>query len=238
VVPPVHFDLSSLFSGRIAPADALRYSDKAPTRIIVVRKDGTGAPVVLEQPACVVFHHGNLVENGAVLQFDSMMSPDDSILRFIAEWTAEHPAKPRPTQLTRISLDLQAGRVISRQVLGEGDEFPRFDARLAGRPARHLFTLRNGDGFALRWLHRHDFTSGRTQRVDAGPGHAFGEAVFVPRTGARAEEEGWLLCQGFSAERNETYLDVRDAATLERASRIWIGQHFPIGLHGNFYPES
>jgi len=62
--------------------------------------------------------------------------------------------------------------------------------------------------------------------------------VFVPRPGKTAEGEGWLLHQGYSADRNETYLDIRDASTLDLAARVWTGQHFPIGLHGNFYLET
>jgi len=101
--------------------------------------------------------------------------------------------------------------------------------------ARFLYTLANGEPFTMQALLRHDFTAGTTQRVDAGKGHALEEVVFVPRPGASAEEDGWLLHQGYSAVRNETYLDIRDAVTLERAARVWTGQHFPLGLHGNFY---
>jgi all-trans-8'-apo-beta-carotenal 15,15'-oxygenase len=86
-------------------------------------------------------------------------------------------------------------------------------------------------------LIRHDFASGKADRMDAEPGHALEEAVFVPKPGTMAEGEGWLMHQGYSAVRNETYLDIRDAATLESAARIWTGQHFPLGLHGNFYFE-
>jgi hypothetical protein len=34
--------------------------------------------------------------------------------------------------------------------------------------------------------------------------------------------------------RDETCLDIRDAATLEQATRVWTGQHFPVGFHRNF----
>lgn len=235
VVPPVHFDIQALFSRHVSAAEALRYTDNSPTRVIVIRKDGTGSPTVFDLPPCVVFHHGNLVETDNELAFTSLMSPDDSVLRFIAAWTTDRPEKPRPTELTRIALNMRNGSVASRTVLSHGDEFPRFDTRLIGQPARYLYTTQNGEGYALQSIHRHDLQSGASLHVAAGAGYAFEETIFVPRDGATGEDQGWLLHQGYSAERDETLLDVRDAATLERAARIWTGQHFPLGLHGNFY---
>lgn len=238
VVPPVHYDLQELWSGRATPAGSLRYMAVEPTRLIVVRKDGAGSPITIEQPACMVFHHGNLAEEGDSLTFDTLMSPDDSILRYISEWSAERPTRPRPTQLTRISLDITQRVATGREVLGEGLEYPRFDSRMSGKAARYLYTLADEEDFAMRALVRHDFATGTAHRVDAGQGHALEEAVFVSQPSKTADGEGWLLHQGYSADRNETYLDIRDASTLDLAARVWTGQHFPIGLHGNFYLET
>jgi carotenoid cleavage dioxygenase-like enzyme len=234
----VHYDLQELWSGRATPAGSLRYMAVEPTRLIVVRKDGAGSPITIEQPACMVFHHGNLAEDGDSLTFDTLMSPDDSILRYISEWSAERPTRPRPTQLTRISLDITQRVATGREVLGEGLEYPRFDSRMSGKAARYLYTLADEEDFAMRALVRHDFATGTAHRVDAGQGHALEEAVFVSQPSKTADGEGWLLHQGYSADRNETYLDIRDASTLDLAARVWTGQHFPIGLHGNFYLET
>jgi all-trans-8'-apo-beta-carotenal 15,15'-oxygenase len=89
----------------------------------------------------------------------------------------------------------------------------------------------------MRALFRHDLPAGRSDQVNAEAGHAMEEAVFVPRPGSVAEADGWLLHQGYSAPRNETFLDIRDAASLERAARVWTDRHFPLGLHGNFYSD-
>jgi all-trans-8'-apo-beta-carotenal 15,15'-oxygenase len=235
VVPPVHYDLASLMTGQVTPAEALRYAASEPTRLIVLRKDGTGAPITLEQPAGMVFHHGNLAEAGDLLTMDSLLSPDDSTLRFLAGWANNSEMKFQPTQLTRLSLDLKHRQVTGRSVLSESQEFPRFDTRMSGKAARHLYTLESREDFYSQTLVRHDFAARSTQRAEAGDGHAFEEAVFVAKHGASGEDAGWLLHQGYSAVRDETYLDIRDAATLDRAARVWTGQHFPIGFHGNFY---
>ncbi len=238
VVPPVHYDLPTLLSGRVASAEALRYDADQPMRLVILRKDGTGAPITIEQPASMVFHHGNLVENGDSLTVDSVLTPDDSILRFIAAWSTDNPPLPKPSELTRLTLDLGQRRVISRSVFGESQEFPRFDTRMSGKSARYLYTLETGEHFSLQSLIRHDLAANTSKRVEAGQGHVFEEAVFVPKPGNSGEDEGWILHQGYSAIRNETFLDIRDAATLDRLGRIWTGQHFPVGFHGNFYHDA
>lgn len=237
MIPPVDYDLPLLLSGRAAPADALRYAADKPMRVILLRKDGSGTPVTFELPAAMVFHHGNLAveENTAIL--DSVFTPDDSILRSIAHWSDANPPQAKPAQLTRLTLDLGQGRVTDRTVLSEGEEFPRFDARQSGLAARYLYTMEAGAPFSLGALVRHDLSRNLRTRAVAEDGHAFEETVFTPKRGGAGEEEGWLLHQGYSAPRNETFLDIRDAATLERAARIWTGQHFPIGFHGNFYGD-
>jgi all-trans-8'-apo-beta-carotenal 15,15'-oxygenase len=237
VVPPVHYDLPTMLAGRIPSAEALRYAATEPTRLIILRKDGTGTPVIIEQPACMVFHHGNLTETGDTMTIDSILTPDDSILRYIAAWSG-NPPPPKPTELTRLTIDLGQRQVTGRSVFAEGQEFPRFDTRMSGKASRYLYTLEMGERFSLQSLIRHDLSANTSHRVEAGKGHAFEEAVFVPRQGASQEDEGWILHQGYSAVRNETFLDIRDAATLERAARVWTGQHFPVGFHGNFYSDA
>ena len=238
VVPPVHYDLPALLAGRVPPAEALRYDANAPMRLIILRKDGAGSPITIEQPAAMVFHHGNLVEKDDTLTIDSVMTPDDSILRYIAAWSTDNPPPPKPAELTRLTIDLNRRQVIGRSVFGEGQEFPRFDTRMSGRPARYLYTLETGERFSLQSLIRHDLAANTSRRVEAGKGHVFEEAVFAPKAGKSGEDEGWILHQGYSAVRNETFLDIRDAATLERAARVWTGQHFPVGFHGNFYADA
>ena len=43
------------------------------------------------------------------------------------------------------------------------------------------------------------------------------------------------MSQGYDAILNETFLEVRDTETMELEARAWIGEHLPLGFHGNFY---
>jgi hypothetical protein len=54
-------------------------------------------------------------------------------------------------------------------VLGEGLEYPRFDSRMSGKAARHLYKLSRMNRISpCRALVRHNFAAAKTHRVDAG----------------------------------------------------------------------
>lgn len=239
VIPPVSFDLPTMFSGKATPADALRYAENQPTRILIARQDGTGKPVQIELPAAMVFHHGNAFEQNGKLIFDSLLTPDDSVLRTIHSISKDKIPASSPNRITRLTVDLASGKLESRTEFGANHEFPRFDPRQTGKNARFLYTAGAGDAGFLESgaIMRHDLRTGATKTVPAGKNRIFGEPVFVPKTGTTREDRGWILAQGYDAAKNETFMEIRDAGTMDFAARVWTNNYIPLGFHGNFYAD-
>jgi carotenoid cleavage dioxygenase-like enzyme len=137
--------------------------------------------------------------------------------------------------LKQVTVDVANKQVLSRVDLIEAVEFPRYDLRLTGQKARFAYATEKvyGEDAAIV---RVDLQTKKLNRGFAGKRRTLGEPVFVPKTSTINEERGWILSQGYDSDKNETFLEIRDAQTLEFQSRIWAnGQHFPIGFHGNFY---
>jgi carotenoid cleavage dioxygenase-like enzyme len=236
VIPPVYFDFMGMLRGeRAAPFDLIKYSDNEPTRLLIARKDGAGKPVIVEQPAGMVFHNGNAFERDGKLVIDSILSPDDSVMKAVASWGSDREVRVSPNRLTRLVIDPASGGVVSRSEMESEVEFPRFDERRAGADARYLYTVKKMEGADT--LAQHDLRSGKCRRAPRERARTYGETVFAPHPGQNSEERGWLLTQGYDGERDETFLEVRDAGTMEVETRIWTGQHFPLGFHGNFYAD-
>ncbi len=237
VIPPVKYDLPTLQSGKATTADALRYASTQPTRILILRKDGTGAPVEIEQPAAMVFHHGNAFERNGKLIFDSILTPDDSVLRTLHSLANDKITAATPNNLTRFTVDLASGKLDSRAEFGSNHEYPRFDARLAGKDAKFLYTAGAESHSFLESsaIMRHNLQTGAVKKAAAEKHRIFGEPVFVPQAGKNSEENGWILAQGYDARRHESFLEIRDAATMDFAARVWTGNYIPLGFHGNFY---
>jgi carotenoid cleavage dioxygenase-like enzyme len=79
-----------------------------PARLIVIRKDETGDPLIFDQPPGMVYHHGNLTESDTSLRFHSLMSPDGSGLAlFDSSSKAQWPEFQR-NHLVEFTLDLGA----------------------------------------------------------------------------------------------------------------------------------
>jgi len=235
-IPPVIFDFSVLMTGRASVADAIRFMEQEPTRLLILRRDGTGAPIEIDRPPSMIFHHGNAYERDGQIHMVSLKSPDGSILRELHAFAADRVPESSPTDAVAVTIDPAKGTVRER-VIGTDEEFPRFDERLLGKPARVLYTTKEGtveEPFLHGALVRRDLVAGTATKVEAGRSRALEEAVFVPK--GPGETEGWLLQRGFDGRRNETFLDIRDAATLERAARVWTGTHLPLGFHGNYMP--
>jgi all-trans-8'-apo-beta-carotenal 15,15'-oxygenase len=248
-IPPVKMDLPTLLSGTATVAEAMRYFESEPLRLVILRRDGTGAPVSVELPPNMVFHNGNAFERDGAIVLDTLLYPDGSVLTAFNDWQSDDFTGATQPELTRLLIDPVRGEVLSRTPLAGDSEFPRFDIRRTGEDARYLYTVQGDEaespGVAPYGSHvvRHDLHTGAADRIAAGPGRALGEAVFVPRPApegaapAAAENDGWLLFQGYDAARDENYLEIRDAASLEFEARVWTGIHYPLGFHGNFTTE-
>ncbi len=238
VIPPVWVDIRKATGGKVAPFQALNFADNLPTKIIILRKDGTGLPITVNQPANMVFHNGNAFEKDGKLMFDSILSPDGSVLQNVASFTAEKPVQTTANHLTRIEIDLVKGELVSRTQLEEEVEFPRFDERQLGKEARFLYTAgftgdnKNG---AFNGIVKHDLQRRDCKKVETGKSRTYAEPVFVPHPGNNNEEHGWILTLGYDGTRDQTFLEIRDAGTMDFQARVWTGTHLPLGFHGNFY---
>ncbi|OGI68325.1 MAG: hypothetical protein A2W18_09870 [Candidatus Muproteobacteria bacterium RBG_16_60_9] len=237
VIPPLRLDIAQMVMGQASVADALVYAEREPMRFVILRKDGTATPVTIDAPAAFVFHHGNAFEQNGRIVMDSILYPDASTLKVLHAFDREQHLPVPPNVLTRLTLDPITRAIVSRTELSTREELPRFDPRRVGVDARYLYAVsRSVDvPFVGTGVVRHDLHRAKTIDVAAGSERVYGEPVFVPHPGQTAEDRGWVLVQGYDARRDETFLEIRDAGTLGFEARVWTGQHFPLGFHGNFH---
>jgi len=240
LIPPITYDVMKMMSGQGTPADCLSYGENLPLRILVLSKDGKSKPVVTEEPANVVFHHGNAFEEKGKLMVDTFLSPDGTLLDQLHSWADDKLPVEKPSLAQRLTIDLKQGKVVGRDTFGEQLEFPRFDERRSGSDIRYLYTAGRtpkDDGLAFQALVRNDRRTGQQSVLATEKHQTVAEPVFVPRGKDGPETDGWLLQLGFDGRRDETFLDVVDAKAFERQARIWTGTHLPLGFHGNFVKD-
>jgi carotenoid cleavage dioxygenase len=199
------------------------------------REGGNDDVIWCEVEPCYVFHPCNAfeTEDGKVIldvcAHDSMFAqskigPDSARVPF-ERWTIDPVA--RSTARTVIDPDSQ--------------EFPRPNEALIGKPYRYAYTMALPDGFDAASpnqskLFKHDLEAGTRFVHDFGSGHIPGEFVFVPKAGAKAEDDGWLLGYVVNVANDTTDLVILDAANFEGAAvaAVHIPHRVPPGFHGNW----
>lgn len=230
---PVTFSLDAAMSGASFP---YRWDPAYGARVGLLPREGGAEEIVwCELPdSCYVFHPVNAYDDGervvmdvarhATMFAEDVLGPSDAVPQ-LYRWTID-PARRR----------------VSEQLLDErGQEFPRHDERLVARRHRYAYCVAADllrDGFT--GLIKHDLDSGTSEGVDYGAGRMTMEAVFVPRTDAAAEDDGWLMSYVYDATTDRSDVVVLHAQDLAAGpvATVHLPQRVPFGFHGNWVPDA
>ncbi len=205
-----------------------------PPRVGLLPRDGAAADVIwCEVDPCFVFHPMNAYEDeqGKVVldlcRYERMFERD-----------VQGPFGDSFATLDRWTIDPATGRVSEERIDARGQEFPRCHPALNGKPYRYGYAVAvEQDGFPR--IYKHDLDTGQCDCHELGAGRHAGEPYFVPRDGAAAEDDGYLLCYVFDQGRDRSELVILDARDLARPplARVMLPGRVPYGFHGAWIPD-
>ena len=223
---------------------ALQWDGGRPTLILLVPRDGVGAPRWIETDPFFQFHFANGFEQDGALIIDLTRYPDylhigQSLRTFWhSDWSADGMAA-----LMRLRIDLDNGHVTVRSFnTGNANEFPRINPRRTSRPYRYAYIANNSPAQEVglqRRVTRVDMDSGATVSHDFGAGQYVGEPIFIPLDTERDEDDGVVVTLVFDADAKRTDvvgLDARDLAARPLFTAR-LRNHVPYSLHGYFTPR-
>ena len=215
------------------------WDPRYPARIGVMPREGVNADVRwFDIDPCYVFHtlgaFDELASNGTATAVVL-----DAVRHRRMFVTDPHGPDEGPPQLHRWRLDLVTGAVTETVLDEHGQEFPRADDRVLGRPHRYGYSLALTDGsgaIAGDAVLRHDLATATTTRRHLGPGAQAGEFVFVARHDTAAEDDGVLMGYVYDPHENRSRLTILDAASLDTVGEVHLPTRIPHGFHGNWLP--
>jgi carotenoid cleavage dioxygenase len=234
----VVFDLPVTFSMEAAGAGAslpYRWNPDHPPRVGLAPLDGPASEVQwFEAPSCFVFHTLNAYEEadtGRVV-VDVVRHPR----MFATLLTGPYEGLP---WLERWTLDPARGSLAVDVLNDRGQEFPRIDERLTGRPHRYGYGAAFGEGVAHGPALKHDLVEGTTEAHEFGPGRVSLEPVFVPRPGGGAEDDGWVMAYVYDATTDRSDVVVLDAQDFAGppVATVHLPVRVPFGFHGSWLPD-
>ena len=203
-------------------------------RVGLLPREGTADDVTWhEVDPCYVFH--------------SMNGYEDSDGRVVLD-VVRHPAmfasdmqgpNEGAATLDRWLIDPTGGPVKEDRLDESGQEFPRLDERLTGKPYRYGYTTGLGGDVSLGGIKKHDLLKGTSLLHGEGDQRAFMEPVFVPRSESAGEDEGWVMAYVYDEQTNKSDVVIVESQDFEAppVATIHLPQRVPFGFHGNWVPD-
>jgi all-trans-8'-apo-beta-carotenal 15,15'-oxygenase len=216
---------------------ALHWEGGKPTLILLVPRDGRGAPRFIETDAFFQFHFANGYEEDGAVILDLARYPDYAVIGQALRdyWRSEWPSNGMAA-LTRLRVELASGKVESRRfAAGSANEFPTTNPRCVGQRYRYAYVACSDRAQGLQQqIARVDVENGAVTTHDFGANGYAGEPLFVP-TGS-AEDDGVVVVSAFDAAEQRSAivgLDARDLAAKPLFTAR-LKHHVPYPLHGFF----
>jgi carotenoid cleavage dioxygenase len=187
-----------------------------------------------------VFHFMNGFDQSGVITVDACQfdhaplfpSPDGTML------PDTDPSLHRWT----IDLNSDSPRVASRRVSSDYSEFPVHDPRRGMRDYRYGYYVSadSDEGEMYNVVSSIDHTTGSGERYSFGDrkSNFISETLFVPRSEAAAEDEGYLLTVATDLEAGKSRLAILDAQNVSAGplATAPLEHRIPIGFHGGWRP--
>ncbi|MEM9744356.1 MAG: carotenoid oxygenase family protein [Pseudomonadota bacterium] len=223
-----------------------RYYPNLPTRFAVVPRFGSEQEIRwFEADPTYVLHWMNAWEDGDELILDGYFQeqPDPAPveipgvdIRFgkLLANIDEASFKPR---LHRWRFNLKTGKTTEAHLDERTLEFGSFDQRRAGERSRYLYSTTTEPGwFLFNGLVKHDFESGDGQSYHFGEQRYASEAPFAPRTGSRAEDDGFLVSFVTDLKADQSECVVLNAQAIDEGPvcRIILPHRISSGTHATW----
>jgi carotenoid cleavage dioxygenase len=204
-------------------------------RVGLLPREGNAADVVwCDVGLCYVFHPMNAYDlpDGRVV-LDVVRHPK----MFATD--LQGPNEGAPT-LDRWTLDPKRGSVSEQRLDDRGQEFPRLDERLVGRPYRFGYTAGFSEGAVFGGLLQQDLRDGKVRVHHEGPARHFMEPVFVPVSPDSAEDDGYVFAFVYDASSNRSDVVILHAQDFESGpvATIHLPERVPYGFHGSWLPDA
>nr|AGK38338.1 lignostilbene-alpha,beta-dioxygenase-like protein [Nostoc sp. 'Peltigera membranacea cyanobiont'] len=222
---------------------AYMFEPNLPSRFGIISRHSDGRNIRwFEVSTCYVLHILNAYETEEEVVIIACRTDDAQLLNIPTKTNLRHNQINKP-QLYGWRFNLRTGAVQEGIIDDLASEFPSLNQQFVGRRNRYGYTARMVPEllpvFTLDALIKYDFANGYSQVHEWGTGRYGGEAIFVPRSNATQEDDGWLLTFVYDTPTKTSELVVVNAQDItdKPVARILLPQRVPYGFHGTWIPE-
>ncbi|MBM5796647.1 MAG: carotenoid oxygenase family protein [Cyanobacteria bacterium M_surface_10_m2_119] len=207
---------------------------------LIPRDSGTFAgqpPRIVDAPDGFVFHHLNAWEDEAAVVVESIYYSDFPSIGPEQDFRAIDFDLLPEGLLEQCRIDLDAGTVRTTRLSERCCEFAMVNPAREGLPFRYAWMAvaeRETGNDPLQAIKKLDLEQGERHVWSAAPRGFVSEPVMVPRPGASAEDDGWVLVPVWNGARCGSDLVILEAATMAEQAVLELPLAIPYGLHGSW----
>ena len=211
---------------------------------LIPRSSGSAAgrePLQIAAPEGFVFHHLNAFEEGDELVVDSIYYADFPSIGPDVDFRQVDFESIPEGQLVRCRINLTEGSVTSELLEERTCEFAMVNPARQGLDAHVSWMAvaeRERGNDPLQAIKKLDLRTGEGRVWSAAPRGFVSEPMMVPRPGATAEDDGWVLCLVWNGARCASDLVILDAASMAEVAVLELPLAVPHGLHGSWAPAA
>jgi carotenoid cleavage dioxygenase len=235
---PALFDLTGAFSGK----PLLQWSPELGARIGILPRYAEGSAIKwFDIKTCFVFHVFNAYEEASEIVLHACRFDHYPVIADLSGRSkvknAEWLLKDARSVAYMWRLNLETGKVTERALDDASVEFPQVNQSLAGTKTRYGYCTTFTDIESCTF-HKYDFETGGRVSHQLGKDRLHGEPIFVPREGARAEDEGYVLALSYdrAKQRSELVVIRGDGFDSAPVARVVIPRRIPLGFHAAWAP--
>ena len=229
--------------GRKGAAQCLQSQQGGQAKFWLIPRD-SGAfagqkPRIIDAPDGFVFHHLNAWEENDTVAVESIyyadfpsIGPDDDFRAVDFNLLPEG-------LLEQCRINLADGSVTTERLSERCCEFAMVNPDREGLPCCFAWMAvaeRDTGNDPLQALKKLDLLNGERRVWSAAPRGFVSEPLMVPRPGASAEDDGWVLCLVWNGARSASDLVILDAASMAEVAVLELPLAVPHGLHGSWVP--
>ncbi len=150
-----------------------------------------------------------------------------------------HSSEEPDAFLYKFRLNLDSGEVTEQKVLEKHFyERPSFNTNYIGKPSQFAYLLDEGSagGIMGKGVMKYDLINEKEVKYFDYGDYRGGEALFVAKDNAQAEDDGYLI--DILSHEEKSYLLIIDASTMEELAKLHIPQRVPYGVHACWLDEN
>ena len=198
-------------------------------------------PRVIDAPDGFVFHHLNAWEEDGEVVVESIYYSDFPSIGPDQDFADVNFDLIPEGLLDQCRINLDSESIKTTRLSERCCEFAMVNPKQQGLPCRFAWmaaAAREQGNDPLQVIKKLDLQTGERHFWSAAPSGFVSEPLMVPRPGASAEDDGWVLDLVWNGARNASDLVILAASDLKEVAVLELPLAIPHGLHGSWVAES